>query len=124
MTSVLVIEGDKAVARYLVEVFEQQGCYAYAPCTGPQAAGALLSDTDYHLITVSYQFPGTNGVDIITLIRELEHRRDTPLLMITGDPGVTSQAMEAGATEVLYKPIEPRELISAIKKHTALPVAS
>lgn len=124
MTSVLVIEGDRAVARYLVEVFEQQGCCAYAPCTGLLVARALLSNTDYQIITVSYHFPGTNGVDIIALIRELDHRRVTPVLMITGDPGVTNEAMEAGATEVLYKPIKSRELTNAITRHTALQIAS
>lgn len=122
--SVLVIEGDATVARYLVEVFERQGWWAYSPCRGKLVATELLSDTRYDLITVSYRFPGTDGVSLITLIRELEHRRDTPVLMITGDPGVTIEAMKAGATDVLYKPIEPRELAAAVTRHTSLEAAS
>ena len=124
MSSALVIEGDVIVARYLVEAFERQGWWAYAPCRGQLVAAELLSDKRYDLITVSYRFPGTNGVDLITLIRELEHRRDTPVLMITGDHGVTSEAMRAGATDVLYKPIEPRELAAAVMRYAALEVAS
>ena len=122
--SVLVIEGDETVARFLVEVFSQQGWQADAPRTGPQVAGALLNSTRYDLITVSYRFPGTTGVDIISLIRELVPRRDTPVLMLTGDPAVTTDALAAGATEVLYKPIEPSELIDAVTRHTALQIAS
>lgn len=124
MTSVLVIEGDEIVARFLVEVISQQSWQADAPRTGTQVAGALLSSTQYDLITVSYRFPGTNGVDIISLIRELEPRRDTPVLMITGDPDVTADALAAGSTEVLYKPIEPSELTYAVIRHTALRIAS
>lgn len=124
MTSVLVIEGDETVARFLVEVFSQQGWEADAPHTGPKLVGALLSSTQYDLVTVSYRFPGTNGVDIISLIRELEPRRDTPVLMITGAPNVTADALAAGFTEVLYKPIEPSELTDAVIRHTALRIAS
>jgi DNA-binding response OmpR family regulator len=96
MSSALVIEGDVIVARYLAEVFERQGWWASVPGRGQLVVAELLSDKRYDLITVSYRFPGTNGVDLITLIRELEHRRDTPVLMITGDHGVTSEAMRAG----------------------------
>jgi DNA-binding response OmpR family regulator len=124
MTSVLVIEGDAAVARFLVEVFSEQGWQADAPRTGPQVAAALLSNTHYDLITVSFRFPGTNGVDIVTLIRELEHRKGSPVLMITGDPAVTVKALEAGTTEVLYKPIESHELVTAVMRYTALQIAS
>ena len=122
--SVLVIEGDATVARFLVKVCSQQGWQADAPRTGPQVAGALLSDTHYDLITVSYKFPGTNGADIITLIRELDPRKGTPVLMITGDPAVTVEALAAGATEILYKPIEPHKLADAIIRLTALRIAS
>ncbi|MGA9774219.1 MAG: response regulator [Blastocatellia bacterium] len=87
----------------------------------PQVAAALLSDTHYDLITVSFRFPGTNGVDIVTLIRELEHRKGAPVLMITGDPAVTVKALEAGTTD---KPIESHELITAVMRYTALQIAS
>lgn len=124
MNRALVIEGDTAVAQYLAEVFEQQGWWAYAPDRGKFVAAELLSDTRYDLITVSYRFPGTNGVDLITLIRELDHRSSTPVLMITGDPAVTADAIKAGATEVLYKPIKPRELEAAMMRYSALKAAS
>lgn len=124
MSSALVIEGDVTVARYLVAAFEHEGWWAYWPGRGNLVAAELLSDTHYDLITVSYRFPGTSGVNLITLIRELEHRRGTPVLMITGDPSVTSEAIAAGATEVLYKPFEPRDLAAAVTRHTALKVAS
>lgn len=120
----LVIEGDAPVARYLVEVFEHEGWWACAPGRGKLVAAELLSDTHYDLITVSYRFPGTNGVSLITLIREFEPYRVTPVLMITGNPSVTSEAMSVGATEVLYKPVEPSKLVAAVTKYTALRVAS
>jgi DNA-binding response OmpR family regulator len=57
-------------------------------------------------------------VEIIRLIREIEHRKETPVLMVTGRPDVTGEALNAGANEVLIKPIEPSRLVAAVKRHT------
>ena len=118
--SVLVIEGDPTVALLFVEVFSQQGWDVYTPGDGPGVASALLGDTHFDIITVSYRFPATNGVEIIKLIREIGHRKDTPVLMVTGSTDATCEALAAGANEVLYKPIEPRCLVAAVMRHSSL----
>lgn len=122
--SVLVIEGDPTVAQLWVEVFSQQGWFADAPPDSPRVIEALLCTQSYDIITVSYRFPGTTGVDIIRRIRELEHRKHTPILMLTGGPIVTVEALAAGATEVLYKPIKPLDLVAIILRHIDLSVVS
>lgn len=122
--SVLVIEGDPSVARFLVEVFSQQSWDVCVPRNGRGVADTLLGSGYFDIITVGYRFPATNGVEIIRLIRELEHRRDTPVLMVTGSPYVTHAALAMGATEVLYKPIDPRRLIEAVVRHSSSPLAS
>lgn len=122
--SVLVIEGDPNVARLFSEVFSQQGWLVRAPSDGPGVAGELLGNHYYDIITVSYRFSSLNGADLIKLIRELEHRKDTPVLMVTGGADVTVEALAAGATEVLYKPVEPRGLVAAVMRHTASSIAS
>jgi DNA-binding response OmpR family regulator len=83
----------------------------------------LLESKHYDLITVSYRFAVTNGVDMIRLIREIKHRKETPVLMVTGSPNVTQEALAAGANEVLIKPIEPSSLVAAVKRHTESTVA-
>jgi two-component system, LuxR family, response regulator FixJ len=44
--------------------------------------------------------------------------RALPVVFITGhgDEAVRSQALEAGAVDVLFKPIDEEELVSAIEK--------
>lgn len=117
--SVLVIEGDETVAHLLAEIFSQQGWDAHTPCDGPSVASALFGDKHFDIITVSYRFPATNGVEIIRLIREIKHRKDTPVLMVTGGPNVTYEALAAGANEVLYKPIEPCCLVATVWRHSS-----
>lgn len=117
--SVLVIEGDPTVACLLAEIFSQQGWDAHTPRDGPSVAGALFGGKHFDIITVSYRFPATSGVEIIRLIREIKHRKDTPVLMVTGGPDVTCEALAAGANEVLYKPIEPHSLVAAVTRHSS-----
>ncbi len=116
--AVLVIEGDASVAGLFMEIFSQEGWDVTAPRVGASVARALLSDNYYDLITVSYRFHAANGVEMIRLIREIEHRKETPVLMVTGRPEVTGEALEAGANEVLIKPIEPSRLVAAVKMNT------
>src|ERR1044072_8523657 len=116
--AVLVIEGDASVAGAFMEIFSQEGWDVITPLGGPSVVRALLGDNYYDLITVSYRFHAVNGVEIIRLIREIEHRKETPVLMVTGRPDVTGEALNAGANEVLIKPIEPSRLVAAVKRHT------
>jgi DNA-binding response OmpR family regulator len=121
--SVLVIEGDEAVARLFVAVFSQQGWSVHVPRSGRDVADALLGSRHFDIITVSYKFPATNGVDIIRLIREIEHRKQTPVLMLTGGADAADEALEAGANEVLYKPIQPHRLVAAVTRHSSSSIA-
>ena len=122
--SVLVIEGDPTVAGFLVEVFSLQGWDVGVPRNETDVADALLGGRSFDIITVSYRFPATNGVEIVRLIRKLEHHRDTPVLMVTGSPEVTHEALATGATEVLYKPINPYRLVEAVMRHSSSLLAS
>ena len=121
--SVLVIEGDWAVAGLFVEVFSQQG---WEVCTSGDVSSVnrtLLGDRRFDIITVSYRFLTTNGLAITRRIREIEHRKDTPVLLVTGGPDVTGEALAAGVNEVLYKPIEPCRLVAAVIRHSSALIA-
>lgn len=116
--AVLVIEGDESVARLFMEIFLQEGWGVSVPRGGKSVVNALLGNGHYDLITVSYRLYATNGVDVIRLIREIEHRKETPVLMVTGSPDATGEALAVGANEVLIKPVEPGRLVAAVKRHT------
>jgi DNA-binding response OmpR family regulator len=117
--SVLVIEGDPAVAEFFLRVLAQQGWDVCVPRNEDGLVYSLFGDRHFDLITVSYRFPNTNGVAIVRLIREFEGRKMTPVLLVTGSPDVTQEALAAGANEVLYKPIGPHRLVGAVTWHTA-----
>lgn len=115
----LIIEGDPAVARLFAEIFTSRGWSVDIPRSERGVIEASLGSKPYSIILVSYRFPGTNGLEIIRRIRQIEHRQATPVLLVTGSRDVANEALAAGVNEVLYKPIEPCRLVAAIIRHSS-----
>jgi DNA-binding response OmpR family regulator len=93
MREMLVIEGDEEAAELYAAIFTQPGWNVDAPHSGRGVAEILLGSKHYNITLVSYHFPGTNGMEIIRLVRELEHRQTVPVLMATGHYHVTGDAL-------------------------------
>ena len=117
MKSMLVIESCEIVAGLFTEIFKKQG-WAVDTCGDRDGAISLLTRSNpYDAILLSYRVPGTDGVQLIRLIRTLEPRRMIAVVMVTGTGGISEEALAAGANEVLLKPIEPARLVSVVDKH-------
>ena len=114
----LIIEGDKSVARLFAEVFAYNDWDAETCGDAPCATEAISGDRHYDIILVSYKVPGTNGVEMVKMIRALDHRKGAPVLMVTGTQGVEEEALQAGANEVLHKPIDINTLVETARKYT------
>lgn len=117
MKSMLIIESSAIVARLFSEMFERRGwnvvvCGDRASAFDRLGAGAL-----YDAILVSCAVPGTNGLQLIGLIRALEHLRTAAVVMITGNKAIKEDALAAGADAVLSKPVNPNALIWIVEKH-------
>ena len=56
--------------------------------------------------------------DLITRIRALDHRKDVPVVMMTGtvDVPVVAAALAAGANGVVYKPVDMVLLVATVSK--------
>jgi DNA-binding NtrC family response regulator len=75
-----------------------------------------LENADYDIIISDIQMPEMDG---ILLINEIKARRiDRPVITISayGLDNLASKAVEAGAFEVLQKPVGGKLLLSAIEK--------
>lgn len=80
---------------------------------GLQAALAGPHD----LILCDIDMPVMNGLEFVRRFRE-QVSPQTPILMLTAeDTDLTSRALSAGATAILYKPFEPIALLKEIERH-------
>ena len=112
----LIIEGDPSVARLFAEVFVYHDWDVETCNDSLCAEEAISGDGRYDIIIVSYVVPGTNGIEMVKLIRSLDHRKRTTIMMVTGTVGIDEEAIEAGVNEVLHKPLDIQALLASAQK--------
>ena len=117
MKSILIAEGDRAVAGLFTDVFKRNMWTVDSSTDANAAIDALRGCRHYDVVLVSYQVGETNGVELTKLARSLEHRRTTPVVMITGGSGMELEALRAGVTDVLHKPIDVNRLLALVAKY-------
>jgi CheY-like chemotaxis protein len=119
MKSMLVLDGSEIFSRLFADIFERRGWNVVTCADRECAIERLAGGEHYDAILLGYRVPGTTGVQLVRLIRSLEHRKMTAVVMVTDNAEVTEEALAAGADEVLLKPINPHALVCAVDKHVS-----
>ncbi|MCL2801825.1 MAG: response regulator [Treponema sp.] len=79
----------------------------------------LLQKKRPDLILLDIEMPEMTGLEAIVKLKEDSQYKDIPVLFLTGwsDEKLLSDAKNAGALEVLKKPIIPASLRDSVKKY-------
>ncbi len=83
------------------------------------ALSLFVLTMDLFVVLLDIKMPGIDGLKLLDEIRASGLRGETAtLIMTTGSPDVHSvvDALNLGASALLLKPIDPKELIAAISK--------
>ena len=112
---ILHVEDNEMVAAVVRETLENQGWQVETCADGTRALEKISGDEQYDLLLVDYDLPGVNGAEIINRARELDHRCDTPMVMLAASP-VEVAAREAGADVFLRKPQDVTFLVETINR--------
>jgi two-component system, chemotaxis family, chemotaxis protein CheY len=74
----------------------------------PVKALKLCHVQDFSLLLVDHMLPGMTGVQFIRMARRIPAFRSVPIVMVTADMSkdLRQEALEAGVTEFLNKPVE------------------
>jgi putative two-component system response regulator len=90
--------------------------------SSPQAGLAWAAENETDLVIVDYMMPEMHGVDFILAFRQLPGKETTPILMVTanGQKEVCYEALGAGATDFLTKPVDKVEFQARIKNMLTL----
>ncbi|MCR5790411.1 MAG: response regulator [Lachnospiraceae bacterium] len=86
---------------------------------------ALCEEKDYDLILLDHRMPELDGVDTLVRLKELFARRgrDIPVICHTTEEGRKNINLykAAGFTDVLIKPVDPRELFDILMQYLSEP---
>jgi len=117
---VLIVDDDASVVK-LVAKSLQKSKYLLDVTTTTDGYDALirLGKSVPDLIVLDVQMPGTDGKQILKVIKENEEMKSLKILIVTGYPDFIDEMKQLGADDGLAKPFTPLDLISKIE--TLLP---
>lgn len=112
---ILHVEDDALVAAAVRETLRDEGWRVSTYTDGLEALGEIEGGTHYDLMIIDKQLPGADGLDLVGRARELPHRQQVPVIMLSaGD--FDREARRAGASAFLRKPEDMRALAETIAR--------
>ena len=114
---VLVVDDNLINRQVTQSLLVTLGCEVDTACNGVEALEKVTQAT-YQTIFMDLHMPVMDG---LTATREIRRRGlVTPVVAFTADifPEARKEATEAGATELLYKPVQAKQLAEVIERLT------
>jgi two-component system chemotaxis response regulator CheY len=69
----------------------------------------------YDLLLLDNELPNVNGLELARSARELPHRKETPIIMLSASEGVRD-ALLAGANTFLRKPQDIGKIVETVAR--------
>ena len=107
--SVLVVDDDPDVRRFVVDLLADSGYAVSAADDGPSGLRTLNEDGPFDLLLLDFAMPGMTGTEVARSARVLAP--DQPILMMTGYLEHEAVLSELGAQPMLQKPFDPSDLL-------------
>ena len=115
--TVLVVEDDPKVRRFLVEVLRRFGYTVIEAETGADALRICAEHREsIHLMVSDVIMPGLSGRDLAAKVKPL--RSEMKILLISGYPGgnEAQEILSETGAAYLEKPFTPRELVTRVRE--------
>ena len=116
--NVLVIDDDTMLLNVIKEMLERNGINCTTCETSKEVVKAMRGK-DYDLLLSDIQMPGTNGFDLLTLLRNsnIGNSRTIPIIAMTARGDRDKDAfLNAGFTDYIYKPFSSSELLGLLSR--------
>lgn len=116
--TIMIVDDDRGFAQSLANML---GASGYRSCVSYDPAGALMQARNQPVdcALIDYNLGATLGTTLISRLGDEGHAFPKILLTGYGDVRTATQAMKLGASDVLEKPYEPQELLTAIESAIA-----
>lgn len=114
--SVLVIDNDRLQLEIVKEMLERNGV-SCTTCSNAKELVKEMRKRDYDLLLSDIQMPGTNGFEILALLRNsnIGNSRMIPVITMTARGDREKEAFTgSGFADCIYKPFSMNELLNTI----------
>lgn len=119
---VVIIDDQSTNIDVLQEYLKQEGYTRIVGSTDSVRALDLIKETDPDIVLLDLNMPVVDGHMLLRGIRSDACLSTVPVLMLTAsdDAETRLQSLEFGATDYLFKPVNPAELIQRVRNSLAL----
>jgi CheY-like chemotaxis protein len=117
---VLIIDDEENFCKLVKKNIEQTGEFEVEIATNGDDGIKLAGEIKPDLILLDVIMPGMDGADVISLIRNDQNIKDTPIVFLTAivrGEEVSSQANFTRGYSLLAKTVTVGELIACIKRN-------
>ena len=117
MPSILLIDDNRELAENLEEILEEEGIPVDVAHDGASAL-AMLEEGQYCLAITDVRMPGMSGIQVLEAIRERWPRIPVIVMSAYTSDSQVQAAAEAGALDVLTKPINITYVVDLVERVT------
>ena len=115
--NILFVDDDEMVRESLRRLLEdRRDDWRMNFVSSGQDALDLIKAFEYDVIVTDYMMPEMNGIELLEAIRRDPSSSSIPVVMLTGNAEGTLKrdALDAGATDLLGKPVDRDELVARL----------
>lgn len=121
-TKLLIVDDLPENLQALEALIRAPGREIYQAGSGEDAL-ALLLQHDFAMAILDVQMPGMDGFELAELMRGTDKTRQIPIIFVTAagkELNYSFKGYEAGAVDILYKPLDPRAVKGKVQVFVAL----
>ncbi|MEX2584413.1 MAG: response regulator [Gemmatimonadota bacterium] len=115
---ILVADDEPHIGRIIQLKLERAPYEVTLVSDGREAMERLTGEQPVDLVLLDIMMPYLSGLDVLQELRQLPHRRETPVIILTakGQDADRERAFELGAVDFLTKPFSPNKLLARINE--------
>jgi DNA-binding NtrC family response regulator len=115
----LIVEDEDTLCASLQRVLQREG-YVVDIAASAETALTLLEAQRYDLIICDIILPGISGIELLQRYREINPAQKVVIMTAYASLDTARQALAAGASEFVLKPLTHDELKAVVRKVLAL----
>ncbi|GLR71917.1 hypothetical protein GCM10007852_28250 [Agaribacter marinus] len=116
--NILVVDDMESMIGLVTSCLRSIGAEKINTAYNGASAWSALNKKSYDLIICDWDMPKMTGFGLLKLVRESETHKHIPFLLLTAarEKNLVVDALEAGVSDYLAKPFQPKELAFRVIK--------